>query len=178
MTETPLVQSRSKGHGKTGGKRRSTALYNIDQGGWQRQKRSAIKKKSEIIILLFSARVSEYPISSVFTVLWPGRSKVSKLGKGGIVSVLLLVTGQSVIFVTEGCRRNLSGASGQTALWFDNSDSCPVFVPSFSGQTERSAVRNWFTSYSLPPIFFPGRNRKDIKKRYCSNWDNISSRWL
>lgn len=72
--------------------------------------------------------------------------------------------GQSITFAREGCRRDLNGASGQTALWFDKSDFCPVFVPSFSGQTERSAVRNWYTSYSLPSLFFPGRNQKDTKK--------------
>lgn len=38
---------------------------------------------------------------------------VFKGGNGGILSVLLLVTGQSVIFVTEGCRRELSGAAWQ-----------------------------------------------------------------
>ena len=46
----------------------------------------------------------------------PAERKVSELGNGGIVSVLLLVTEQSVIFVIEGCRRDLNGASRQTAL--------------------------------------------------------------
>jgi len=56
-------------------------------------------KKSEIIFQLFC----------------PGHPN-TRFRVGGIVSVLLLVTGQSVIFATEGCRRDLSGASGQTAL--------------------------------------------------------------
>ena len=69
----------------------------------------------------------------------PSRRMVLEPRNGGILFVLLLVTWQSVIFVTEGCRRNLNGASGQTALWFDKSDSCPVFVPSSLGAngTER-----------------------------------------
>ena len=35
-------------------------------------------KKSEKNVLLFSARVSEYPIPSVFTVLWPGGTERCK----------------------------------------------------------------------------------------------------
>ena len=46
----------------------------------------------------------------------PAGQKASEPDYGGIVSPPLLVTEQSVIFVTEGCRRDLSGASGQTAL--------------------------------------------------------------
>ena len=46
----------------------------------------------------------------------PSGWKQSKPGDGGILSVLLLVTELIVIFVIEGCRRDLSGASGQMAL--------------------------------------------------------------
>ena len=46
----------------------------------------------------------------------PAGRKASEPGKGGIVSALLLVTELIVNFVIEGCRRDLSGASGQTAL--------------------------------------------------------------
>ncbi len=35
---------------------------------------------------------------------------------GNMASGETIVTGQSVIFVIEGCRRDLNGASGQTAL--------------------------------------------------------------
>ena len=58
----------------------------------------------------------------------PAGRKASGPGKGGTVSVLLLMTELIVIFVFEGCRRDLSGASGQTALWFDKSDYCPVIL--------------------------------------------------
>lgn len=46
----------------------------------------------------------------------PAGWKASGPGKGGIVSVLLLMIELIVTFVIEGCRHDLSGASGQTAI--------------------------------------------------------------
>ena len=86
--------------------------------------------------------MSEYPESGTFVVFRPaGRNELGE-GLWENDDVLLQEKGQRITFVKEGCRRDLNGASGQTALLFDKSDFCPVFVPSFSGQTERSAVRN------------------------------------
>ena len=80
---------------------------------------------------LFSAGVSEYPDSGCFAVLWTGGGKDMGEGLWKNDEVLLQEKRQSVTFAIEGCRRDLNGASGQTALWFDKSDICPVFVPSF-----------------------------------------------
>ena len=77
---------------------------------------SAIKKKVKNNFNFFR-RGYQSTRSRVFS--WysdPAGRKASEPGKGGIVSALLLKTELIVIFVIEGCRRNLSGASGQTAL--------------------------------------------------------------
>ena len=60
--------------------------------------------------------MSEYPESGNFAVFRPaGRNDLSE-GFGENDDVLLQEKGQSITFVREGCRRDLSGASGQTAL--------------------------------------------------------------
>ena len=46
----------------------------------------------------------------------PAEREASGPGKGGIVSVLLLMKELIVNFAIEGCRRDMNGASGQTAL--------------------------------------------------------------
>ena len=77
---------------------------------------SAIKKKVKKNFNFFR-RGYQSTRSRVFS--WysdPAGRKASEPGKGGIVSALLLKTELIVNFVIEGCRRDLSGASGQTAL--------------------------------------------------------------
>ena len=115
-------------------------------------------------INFFLSGVSEYPDLGCFAVLWTGGGKDMGEGLWKNDEVLLQEKRQSITFVREGCKRDLNGASGQTALWFDKSDFCPVFVPSFSGQAEQSAVRNWFTSGFLQPPVYSGRIQKDTKK--------------
>ena len=116
MTDTPVVQSRHNERGKTDGKRRGAALYNAWPERWQHRKKVCHQKKCEKLINFFRPghQSTRFQVFSRYSD--PAERKVSKLGTRGIVSVLLLVTGQSVIFVIEGCRRDLNGASRQTAL--------------------------------------------------------------
>ena len=74
------------------------------------------KKNFEKKINFFLSGVSEYPDLGCFAVLWTGGGK--DMGEGLLKNdeVLLQEKRQSVTFAIEGCRRDLSGASGQTAL--------------------------------------------------------------
>ena len=65
---------------------------------------------------LFLSSVSEYPHLGSFTVLQTEGRKDLGEGLGKNDEVLLQEKRQSITFVIEGCRRDLSGASGQTAL--------------------------------------------------------------
>lgn len=76
---------------------------------------SAIKK-SKIIFNFFRRGYQSTRFRVFSRYSDPAGRKASEPGKGGIVSVLLLMTELIVIFVFEGCRRDLNGASGQTAL--------------------------------------------------------------
>lgn len=77
---------------------------------------SAIKKKVKKIFNCFRQGYQSTRFRVFSRYSDPAGRKASGPGKGGTVSVLLLMTELIVIFVFEGCRRDLSGASGQTAL--------------------------------------------------------------
>ena len=79
--------------------------------GHQKTAKKILKK-----FQLFLSSVSEYPHLGSFTVLQTEGRKDLGEGLGKNDEVLLQEKRQSITFVIEGCRRNLSGASGQTAL--------------------------------------------------------------
>ena len=65
---------------------------------------------------LFLSGEPEYLDSSSFAVFWTGGRKDIGEGLWKNDEVLLQEKRQSITFVREGCKRDLNGASGQTAL--------------------------------------------------------------
>ena len=74
------------------------------------------QKKNLKKFQLFLSCESEYLDSSSFAVFWTGGRKDIGEGLWKNDEVLLQEKRQSITFVREGCRRDLNGASGQTAL--------------------------------------------------------------
>ena len=100
-----------KSNGK-GGKPECTMPLCKERHHWTSKDGKKILKKFQ----LFLSSVSEYPHLSSFTVLQTEGRKDLGEGLGKNDEVLLQEKRQSVTFAIEGCRRDLSGASGQTAL--------------------------------------------------------------
>ena len=108
--QSPVIND-GKSNGK-GGKPECTMPLCIERHHWT----SKDGKKNFEKISTFLSGVPEYPDLGSFTVLQTeGRKDLGEgLWKNG--DVLLQEKRQSVTFVSEGCRRDLNGASGQTAL--------------------------------------------------------------
>ena len=97
----PVVQSRHNERGKAGGKQRSTVLYNAQRGRWQRRRRKCHQKivKKNFNFFRHGYQSTRFRVFSRYSA--PAGRKASGPGKGGTLSVLLLMTELIVIYSYE-----------------------------------------------------------------------------